>query len=613
VILIWARWKILRSIYFNTALVLAHPDTATDHDFFRVESVIAHEYFHNWTGNRITCRDWFQLSLKEGLTVYRDQEFSADMNSRAVQRIDDVQALRSLQFPEDSGPLAHPVRPDNYIEINNFYTTTVYEKGAEVIRMQATLLGPQKFREATDLYFDRFDGQAVTCDDFAACMADTGKVDLSQFKLWYSQAGTPEITARGHYDSAAQTYTLTLSQSVPPTPDQTEKKPMHIPIAVGLLNDNGDEVVSTQVLDLTDKSENFIFEKIASCPVPSILRNFSAPVRLTTDLSEDDLRFLMVHDTDGFNRWESAQTLSLRLIHRMLDQIEAGHHAVTDRDYLKTVSMLLEQGLDNGQDKALLARMLMLPDYSSIAQGRHIVDPEAIYAVTTKISCDILSEGGKLLNDVYAAHQSSGAYSPDPDSMARRSLKASVLKFLTALNDDTAANTAYALYQAADNMTDRMMGLSNLMDSVSASREQSLEDFYDRFKAYPLVIDKWFAVQAKAVRATTIDDLKLLSAHPDFTLKNPNRARSIYSAFAMMNPVVFHRADGKGYEFFGDAVCAIDPINPQVASRLLTAVRDWKRYSPARQDMIRTQIERILSREGLSPNSYEIASKTIKA
>jgi aminopeptidase N len=596
---------------FNTAYILAHPETSTDRDFYNVESVVAHEYFHNWTGNRVTCRDWFQLSLKEGFTVFRDQEFSSDLNSRAVQRIDDVQALRSMQFPEDGGPLAHPVRPDSYIEINNFYTMTVYEKGAEVVRMQKTLLGPEKFRAATDLYFDRFDGQAVTCDDFTACMMDAGQIDLAQFKLWYSQAGTPEITAKGHYDEAAQTYKLTLSQSVPLTPGQPNKKPMHIPIAIGLLNDNGDEILSTQILNLTDKSEDFIFEKISSRPVPSILRNFSAPVRLITDLSEDDLRFLMVHDTDGFNRWEAAQNLSLRMINRMLDQVEAGHHTVTDRDYLKTVSMLLEQGLDGNQDKALLARMLALPDYSSIAQERRVVDPEAIYAVTTKISRDILTECGKLLGDVYTAHRSSGVYSPDPASMARRSLKASALKFITAANDEVAADTAYTLYQSADNMTDRMMALSNLMDSVSPLRDNVLEDFYNRFQAYPLVLDKWFAVQAKAVRAATLDDLKILTTHPDFTLKNPNRARSIYSAFAMLNPVTFHRADGKGYEFFGDAVCAIDPINPQVASRLLTAVRDWRRYSPARQDMIRAQLERILSRDNLSPNSYEIASKIL--
>lgn len=598
---------------FNTALVLAHQETATDMDFYRVESVIGHEYFHNWTGNRVTCRDWFQLSLKEGLTVFRDQEFSADMNSRAVQRIDDVEGLRSMQFPEDGGPLAHPVRPDSYIEINNFYTTTVYEKGAEVVRMQATLLGKDLYRKATDLYFDRFDGHAVTCDDFVKCMEDASSQDLSQFKLWYSQAGTPEVTAKSHYNAETKTFTLTLTQHIPDTPGQTDKKPHHIPVAIGLLNDNGDDLIGTQILHLKDKTESFIFENIASRPVPSILRNFSAPIRLTTDLSEDDLRFLMVADSDGFNRWESAQTLTMRLINRMLDQMEAGHHTVTDRAYLETFSTLLEQALNDSEDKALLARMISLPDHSIIGQERSTVYPDHIHSVLTRIKYDVLSECRGQLEKLYTKLNAPKAYKPDAQSMAERALKAVVMEFLTCQGDQISSALCKDHYFAANNMTDRMMALNGLIDTDSEERAEVLADFYERFKTYPLVIDKWFAAQARAVRTQTLDDIRLLAAHPDFTLKNPNRARSLYATFAMRNPVIFHATTGAGYDLFGEVILTLDKINPQIASRLLTALRDWKRYDAVRQDQMRAILQKIIGTKDLSPNVYEIASKTLGA
>lgn len=596
---------------FNTALVLAHPETATDLDFARVESVIAHEYFHNWTGNRVTCRDWFQLSLKEGLTVFRDQEFSADMNSRSVQRIDDVEALRSLQFPEDGGPLAHPVRPDQYIEINNFYTTTVYEKGAEVVRMQATLLGEETYRKATDLYFDRFDGQAVTCDDFVTCMEDASGLDLNQFKRWYAQAGTPQVTAKTHYNAEAQTFTLTLSQHIPDTAGQKDKKPMHIPVATGLLSGNGDEIIPTQILHLKDKTEDFIFENIPSRPVPSILRNFSAPVRLTTDLSEEDLRFLMIHDTDGFNRWESAQCLSLRLVNRMIDAVESGHMTVTDRAYLDTVAMLLKQALDGGHDLALLARMLVLPDYSIIAQERGVIEPDHIHLVTTKIRSDILTENKNILLEVYHKLNIAEEYAPTPEAMARRSLKGAALSLLSCRNDEDTAQLAKDHYFAGSNMTDRMMAVSALIDGVSDARTEVLDHFYRTYRDYPLVIDKWFAAQARAVRPTTIDDVRLLSAHEDFNMKNPNRVRSLFASFAMRNPVSFHAKDGGGYQLFGDFLIHLDPVNPQIASRLLTSLRDWKHYSSDRQDKIRAILEKIIGQKDLSPNSFEIASKIL--
>jgi aminopeptidase N len=596
---------------FNTALVLAHPETATDLDFYRVESVIGHEYFHNWTGNRVTCRDWFQLSLKEGLTVYRDQEFSADMNSRSVQRIDDVEGLRSMQFPEDSGPLAHPVRPDSYIEINNFYTTTVYEKGAEVVRMQATLLGPKLYRKATDLYFARHDGQAVTCDDFVKCMEDVSRLDLSQFKLWYSQAGTPEVTAKTHYDESKKQVTLSMTQRVPDTHGQTNKKPHHIPVAVGLLDSDGKDMITTQILHLKEKSQNFIFDNIPQRPIPSILRNYSAPVRLTTDLSEDDLRFLMVKDSDGFNRWEAAQTLTLRLINRMLDQAEAGHMVMTDRAYLDSVGQLLAQALDRQEDKALLARMIALPEHSIISQERSVIYPEHIHGVVTRIKYDILSEYSKTLGELYKKLNQAKPFTPDAPSMAERSLKSVVMDIFTCDGGELPSALCKKHYFESSNMTDRMMALNGLLDTDSGERAEVLADFYKRFKDFPLVIDKWFGAQARAIRPQTLDDIRLLAAHPDFNLKNPNRARSLYGTFAMRNPVIFHSRSGDGYNLFGQVILTLDKINPQIASRLLTSLREWRRYDSERQAKMKIVLQDIVKTKDLSPNVFEIANKTL--
>lgn len=596
---------------FNTALVLAHPETATDADFYRVESVVAHEYFHNWSGNRVTCRDWFQISLKEGFTVFRDQEFSADTNSRSVQRIDDVSFLRAHQFPEDGGPLAHPVRPDSYIEINNFYTTTVYEKGGEVIRMQKTLLGESAFRKGSDLYFNRHDGQAVTCDDFVQAMQDASGINLTQFKLWYAQAGTPEVTASKKYDEETKTFTLTLKQQMRPTPGQPDKKPLHIPVAVGLISGNGDELRSTEILHLKESEQKFTFHDVPSSPVPSILRNFSAPVKLVTDLTDDDLRFLMVHDTDGFNRWESSQTLALRLIKVMLDALEKGQKPVVDPVFLKVIGTLLDQALASGTDKALLARMLALPEFSIIAQECAIVDPDAIHAVTTAIEQAILGALREKLQTVYDRHQSAGSYSPDPAAMGQRALKGAVLKYLCADQGQTGIDLARVLYDRANNMTDRILALANLVDTASVEREAVLSDFYSRFKDFPLVIDKWFSFQARAVRESVLDDIRKLERHPDFTLKNPNRARSLYGAFAMGNPLYFHRRDGGGYDLLAEAVKNLDPINPHVSSRLLTSIRDWRRFTPDRQARMKAVLEHLITTPGLSPNAYEIATKTL--
>lgn len=586
---------------FNTALVLAHPETATDMDFMRVESVIAHEYFHNWTGNRVTCRDWFQLSLKEGLTVFRDQEFSADLNSRSLQRIDDVQHLRKMQFPEDAGPLAHPIRPDNYIEINNFYTMTVYEKGAEVIRMFHTLLGPETYRKATDLYFDRFDGMAVTTDDWAQCMEDASGQDLSQFKLWYSQAGTPEVEATGRYDEAAQQYTLTLRQFVPPTAGQPDKSPMHIPVAVGLIGPNGDDMIETTVLNLKKQEQVFTFDNIGAKPVPSILRNFSAPVKLTTDLSDDDLKFLMVHDTDGFNRWEAGQTYALRTMNRLIDTAEL------DEGIFESLESLLDLAIQGKGDKALLARALSLPEVQIVAQTRDIVDPDAIYAARERLRGLFAQRCADKLMSVYKSNLETGAYSIAPEAMAKRSLKNTVLAYL----DDPAL--AHEQSQRASNMTDRVAALGVLADHEGSEKTQAFTEFYARFHTYPLVIDKWFSLQAVGVNDNIIANIKALSSHKDFTLKNPNRVRSLYGAFAMNNPVSFHRADGSGYGLLKEAVIALNGINPQIAARMLTPLREWKRYTQDRQDKMKAVLQDIANVGDLSPDVFEIVSKSLKA
>ncbi len=620
---------------FNTALVLAHPDTATDTDFIRVESVIAHEYFHNWTGNRITCRDWFQLSLKEGLTVFRDQEFSADMNSRAVQRIDDVSHLRQFQFPEDASPLAHAVRPDNYIEIDNFYTMTIYEKGAEVIRMFHTLLGPETYRKATDLYFERHDGQAVTCDDWAQCMAEASGLDLEQFKLWYRQAGTPEIEAKTSYDPENKKFTLTLSQSVPDTPGQQNKKPMHLPVAIGLLGDNGDDLPlhlssrtpqaegshstdgdfsasprnDTIILNLTDKEQSFMFEDIGSRPVPSILRNFSAPVKLTSDLSDEDLAFLMVHDSDGFNRWEAGQNYALKI---MCDMIKTGSKDPAE-DFIKSYGDLIERTFEDSSDKALMARALSLPDFTMIAQAQSIIDPDSIHTAHDNVLRTIKRTYKDKLQKLYDGLKQDGEYQITPEAMGARALRNTCLGLLTATNGTGCTKLATSHYETATNMTDRMAALSRIVENKNADQQAILQDFYERFKDYQLVIDKWFGVQAAAVRDDIFDVLDSLKSHPDFTMKNPNRVRALYGAFAMRNPVKFHDVSGQGYDFLKNAVIELNKINPQIGARMLTPLREWKQYTPDRQEKMKAVLEEICALKGISPNVYEIASKSLNA
>lgn len=596
---------------FNTALVLAQPETATDTDYERVEGVIAHEYFHNWTGNRVTCRDWFQLSLKEGLTVFRDQEFSSDMNSRGVKRIDDVILLRRMQFPEDSGPMAHPIRPDNYIEISNFYTVTVYEKGAEVIRMQHTLLSPEIYRKATDLYFDRYDGMAVTCDDFIQCMMDASGQDLTQFKLWYSQAGTPEVTAKGYYDESQRTYTLELTQNLPVTPGQPDVKPMHIPVKVGLVGPNGADIAE-ELLHLKDASQTFTFESIPSRPVPSILRNFSAPVKLKTDLSDDDLRFLMIHDSDGFNRWEAGHTLSLRLLNGLIDKIENGEGGMIEPEYIAGFGDMLAQALRPGTDKALLARSLSLPDISIIAQYRKIVDMDSIYRAREIVMMILADQFKDLLKKIYFENHDKGPFRNDFEARSCRALKNTVLRYLSRADGNPAVALAKDQYDLATNMTDRVAALSVLADTTTPQRKQAFDDFLDRFHDYMLVVDKWFSLQATALRPHVHDDVRALRHHPDFILTNPNRVRSLYGAFAMNNPYSFHERSGRGYDFLGEAIIQLNTVNPQIAARLLTPLKEWRRYTPDRQEKMREVLERIAAQPELSPDVFEIVTKTLK-
>ena len=602
---------------FNSKFVLARADTATDRDYQGIEGVIAHEYFHNWTGNRITCRDWFQLSLKEGFTVFRDQEFSADMGSRGVKRIEDVRLLRSVQFAEDAGPMAHPVRPDSYIEINNFYTPTVYEKGAEVVRMQANLLGPELFRRATDLYFERHDGQAVTTDDFVQCMADASGRDLTQFKRWYQYAGTPRIQASGEYDAAARTYRLSLRQQLPDTPGQTGKPPLHIPVAVGLLGADGRDLPlrlageaaageGTRMLELREAEQIFEFVDVPEAPVPSLLRGFSAPVKLEFDYSDAELMFLMARDSDGFNAWDAGQTLAQRVI---LGMVAAGQ---TDPGAVPEVLVAaFRDALSRGAgDPALLAEVLSLPGESYLGDQMAQVDVDGIHAARLAVRQRIGRELGELLRDTIEGLGTPGPYRPEPVAIGKRSLKNLLLGYLMAAGGAEAEELCRAQYRAGENMTDVMAALSLIADSDMPDRPAILEDFAARWQRDPLVMDKWFAVQAMSQRADTLDQVKALQAHAAFSIRNPNKVRALIGSFCSGNPVRFHAADGAGYVFLADRVLDLDPLNPQVAARMLRIMARWRRFDPQRQELMHAQLARIAAAQ-VSKDVYEVASKSL--
>ena len=603
---------------FNDKYVLASPETATDNDFERIEAIIAHEYFHNWTGNRITCRDWFQLCLKEGLTVFRDQEFSADQRSRAVERISDVRGLRAHQFVEDAGPLAHPVRPTVYREINNFYTATVYEKGAEVVRMLTRLLGPEHFRKGMNLYFARHDGQAATIEQFVQCFADASGVDLTQFMLWYSQAGTPEVVATGSYDARAKTYRLDLAQSVPATPGQPSKEPMVVPLAIGLVGRDGRDLplkhddgraIERGVLTLAKPAETFLFADIGEPPVPSLNRGFSAPIKLIANLGADDLRFLAAHDADPFNRWQALQTLATRLLVDNTVALRANGAVRQDSGLLDALGAILADG---ALEPAFVALALTLPGEADIAREiARDVDPDAVFAARSALRAAVGEHLAAPLFDHYRRLSESGPYEPDAESAGRRTLRNTCLDLLVATRRADAIVLAARQYRAANNMTDRMAALSTLSLCDVPERTAAFDDFYARYADDPLIVDKWLTLQATVPEPATLDRVKALTKHPAFSFANPNRVRALIHAFALANHKEFNRADGAGYDFIVDTVLALDPKNPQVAARLLSALKSWRMLEPARRARAQAALRRVAAAPSLSPDVGDIVQRAL--
>ena len=603
---------------FNDKYVLASSDTATDGDFSSIEAIIAHEYFHNWTGNRITCRDWFQLCLKEGLTVFRDQEFTSDQRSRPVKRISDVRLLRAHQFVEDAGPLAHPVRPELYHEINNFYTATVYEKGAEVVRMIRTLLGPDLFRAGMDLYFERHDGHAATIEQFVRCFADASGRDFAQFMRWYSQAGTPEVTASGRYDADAKSYRLDLTQTLAPTPGQKTKEPMVIPLALGLVDRDGRDVplhpkagsrVEHGVAILSSPSASIEFLDIPEEPVLSINRGFSAPIKLVTNLSAADLQHLAARDSDPFNRWQALQTFALRILITNVAALRESRNTNSDNGLMDALAAILSDGK---LEPAFVAQALTPPSEADIA--REIgsdVDPDAIFAARTHLRRKMAERlGGELLN-VYRRFSVSEPYSPDSVSAGRRSLRNACLDLLAANGNAEAIERAFAQYRSADNMTDRLAGLSVLSLHDKPQRAAAFEDFYARYASDPLIVDKWLMLQAAIPDQGTLDRVLALTAHPAFAVTNPNRVRALIGTFAQGNPTQFNRADGAGYRFVADYVLKLNGTNPQVAARLMTAFKSWRALEPGRRAHAETAIRRVAGAGNLSADVKDIAERAL--
>ncbi|MDD4910992.1 MAG: aminopeptidase N [Sideroxydans sp.] len=600
---------------FNTKYVLANPRIATDVDYDNIEAVIGHEYFHNWTGNRVTCRDWFQLSLKEGLTVFRDQEFSADMvgtdTGRAMKRIDDVRGLRQVQFAEDSGPMSHPVRPDSYVAIDNFYTSTIYEKGAEVVRMYQTLLGRDGFRKGMDLYFARHDGQAVTCDDFRAAMADANTRDLSQFERWYSQSGTPHVKVETTYDSAAKTYDVTLTQSSRNSSDL----PFHIPFALGLLDAQGQEMAlylagkkqsgATCVLELTQAQQTFRFTQVKQRPTPSLLRNFSAPIVLDYTYSDSELVQLLKHDRDPFNRWEAGQRLCMQRLMALVVQAQAGEPLTLDELFIDALrSTLLDETLAPG----LREQLLSLPSESVMAEHSAVIDPHAIHQARQFMRRALAQSLKAALITTYEANLTTGKYQADAQSAGKRALKNLCLSYLLEWDDESTLQLALAQESEANNMTDRQAALAVLVQRDPDT--SALQRFYADFSDEPLVVDKWFSIQATA-RSNDVQAIRRLMSHPAFTLTNPNRARSLIFSFCNANPAQFHAADGSGYAFWAEQVIALNKINPQVTARLVRSLDHWKKYQPALRKQMQAALQRVAQEKHLAKDVLEVVQKSL--
>jgi len=586
---------------FNSRYILADPETATDPDYDAIESVVAHEYFHNWSGDRVTCRDWFQLSLKEGFTVYRDQSFSADMGSAAVKRIEDVRVLRAAQFQEDAGPLAHPVRPESYMEISNFYTATVYNKGAELIRMMALLLGPERFRKGTDLYFARHDGQAVTCEDFVKAMEDGGGIDLKQFRLWYSQAGTPRVAVRMAHDPASGEVTLSLAQTIPPTPGQSDKAPMAIPVSLALFDPETGAQGDEEIVLLTGPETQIRRGGFTRAPVLSVNRGFAAPIIVEAERSAQDLAFLAAHDDDPFSRYEALQQL---MIHALLGRIAGGplESEVIVESIRRTIA-------DPALDRSFVAEAVRLPTEAYLGDQMQMVDPDAIHAAREALQGEI----GRALDTEWRQLHATSArngFSLSADARAARKLRGVALGYIVASGAADGPALAFDQYDRADNMTERHGALAILANGAGAERDRALAAFYDRYAGNALVIDKWFQTQALAFHPDTVEIVEALGRHPDFTLANPNRARALFGAFAA-NQWAFNRADGKGYAMVADAIIALDKLNPQTAARLVPPLGRWKRFDETRGALMRSTLERIAATPNLSKDVLEQASKSL--
>jgi aminopeptidase N len=599
---------------FNAKYVLSTPESATDVDYLGIEGVVAHEYFHNWTGNRVTCRDWFQLSLKEGLTVFRDQQFSSDMNSPAVQRIDDVRILKNVQFKEDAGPMAHPVRPDSYMEINNFYTATVYNKGAEVIRMMHTLLGKEKFRQGMDLYFQRHDGQAVTCDDFVAAIADASKKDLSQFSNWYSQAGTPLLTVNGEWLEKESTYLLKVSQQLPEVSGQLASQPFHLPLAVGLLDPhNGmdllkDQEEGTAILELKEPQQTFTFHGIRKAPVLSFLRDFSAPVRVAPFQNRSELAFLMAHDSNLYNRWNASALLAQEIILETAQRWSRHDKMELDPCFQEAIAGSLCGDIE---DAALLALSLTLPAETTLAQEMAIIDPEALHHARQWVKGRLAQDNLSAFVHLHQSNQEEGSYSISARAMGRRSLKNVALSYLMAIEPLPEMHLELCLsqYRQASNMTDCIAALASVINLDNPIRQEILDDFYDRWSGDPLVLDKWFALQALSNLPETLGRVKELLDHGAFSMENPNKVRSLVGAFCANNHFRFHDASGSGYVFLGDRIIELNAINPQIAARMVAPLINWKRYDEHRQNLMRQQLQRIAATPDLSRDVFEIVEK----
>lgn len=621
---------------FNTSCVLANPATTTDLAFQRVEAVVAHEYFHNWSGNRVTCRDWFQLSLKEGFTVFRDAEFSADMGSRTVKRIEDVGFLRTQQFAEDAGPMAHPVRPDAYMEISNFYTVTIYEKGAEVVRMIRELIGNEKFRAGSDLYFERHDGQAVTTEDFVRAMEEASGVDLSQFRRWYTQAGTPQLHVSDHYNPVTGTYELMVRQSCPPTPEQAHKEPFHIPLRMGLLDSKTGEAIeltlqgeraqgvtssTERVLNITRDVQSFVFTGVTNRPIPSLLRGFSAPVKLQFDYSRDDLVFVMTRDTDGFNRWNAAQELAVSVLHEMLNADQTGQALEVDERLVKAFGDVLQSAVNDAKsdrqlDQAMLAQLLSLPSEAYLGELANEIDVDGSHRVREALSDTLAAIHARLFAHLYELCQSSEPYRADAAGIARRALKNTCLAYLMRSHRPEWLQACHEQFRTSDNMTDVDAALRLLVNSRDPEAEDlrsaAIDYFYDTWRHESLVVNQWFTVQAVASRPGALERVKTLMQHEAFDIRNPNKVRALISAFCNMNAVNFHELSGKGYEFLADQVIALNLLNPQIAARLLTPLTRWKKYNVARQGLMKAQLERIGAEPKLSKDVFEVVTKSLR-